>query len=62
MTPELGIIIAQLLLKYGPDLTVKIVELFKKESVSLEDWLVMLNTAKKYEDYAPAIPTVTQPV
>ncbi len=65
MTPELAIIIAQLLLKYGPAVAQSIVEIFHKEAITKEDWdRVFALASKSYDSYVtePALVSVDRPI
>ena len=53
---QLGIIIAQLLLQYGPELAGKFAELVHSDKEpTLDDWRALLKQAatKTYDDYVP---------
>jgi len=58
MTPDQIIIIAQILLKYGPATAQAIVELFRKPSPTAADWDAVFAAARKsYDSYvAPKTP------
>lgn len=56
MTPEMGFLLAQLLLKYGPEYTLAIVKLLHKDDPTPADWITLLSDPPKYEQLAPAIP------
>lgn len=49
MTPEMALVIAQLLLKYGPPTALAIAELFQKKEHSLEDWQKIFGQVRTYE-------------
>lgn len=59
MPPELILLTAQLLLKYGPTVAQDFVILFHKGDPTLDDWKALFAKVKTYEDYAPPIPTAT---
>jgi len=48
---ELGILIAQLLLKFGPDLAEEIVILLHKADPTLQDWQALFAKVRKLDDY-----------
>jgi hypothetical protein len=49
MTPELGLIIAQTLLRYGPAIALDIATLFSKKEHSLDDWKAIFEKVKTYD-------------
>lgn len=53
MDPATITLIAGILLKYGPDMMMKFVAMYKKKEVVQEDWdeVFKLATEKSYEDY-----------
>ena len=48
MTPEIGIIIAQALIKYGPDIAAEIATIFSRPTHTLQDWLSVFEKCKTY--------------
>jgi hypothetical protein len=48
---ELGILIASLLLKFGPALAEEIAILIHKENATLEDWQAIFAKVRKLDDY-----------
>jgi len=49
---ETTILIAQLLLKYGPGVAAGVAALFEKKEVTLDDWQKVFAMAEKsYDDY-----------
>jgi|GEM_PF-2663955 len=49
---ETTLLIAQLLLKYGPGVAAVVAALFEKKEVTLEDWQKVFAMAEKsYDDY-----------
>lgn len=59
MTPELALLIGQILLKYGPTVAQATVEIFQKPAPTPEDWTKVFALARKsYDDYVrpPANP------
>lgn len=52
MSPQLITLILQALITYGPVVTKEIVNLFKKQNPTLEDWDKIFDmAAKSYDDY-----------
>lgn len=53
MTPQLGILIFQALLTYGPDAARELRNLFSKQTIDPADWdkVFLLAKTKRYEDY-----------
>lgn len=49
MTPEIGLIIAQSLLKYGPGIAQEIAIIFSKPEHTIDDWLAVFDKVKSYE-------------
>lgn len=62
MTPEMGFLLAQLLLKYGPEYALAIVNLLHKADPTPADWITLLSNPPIYEQLAPAIPDDPLPV
>lgn len=56
MDPQLAIIIAQLLLRYGPGVAEAFVTIFHKQEVTLEDWTALLAKVKTYDQYVSPTP------
>jgi hypothetical protein len=56
MSPQLILVVAQLLLKYGVDAARSFVLLFQKGDPTIEDWNALFDKVKTYEDYAPPVP------
>lgn len=59
---QLGIVIAQLLLQYGPDLAAKFVDIIHSDKEpTIDDWRQLLAkaSAKSYDDYLTAAQTKT---
>ena len=52
MNAEMALLIAQLLLKYGPDVARGVSDIFKKDAPTAEDWEKVFKMAEKsYEEY-----------
>jgi hypothetical protein len=50
------IIIAEALMKYGPSVARALVEIFKKDDPTAEDWEKVFALAEKsYDDYVPPV-------
>lgn len=49
MTPEMAVLIAQLLLKYGPGIAQSVASLFEKKEHTLQDWEDIFSKVKTYE-------------
>lgn len=61
MPPQLILLTAQLLLKYGPTVAQDFVILFHKDAPTLDDWKALFAKVKTYEDYAPPVLAPTAP-
>lgn len=58
MNQQTALIIAGLLLKYGPELARRVAALFAKQEISLADWeAVFVLADKSFDSYVPNIPT-----
>lgn len=57
MNPQLVILIAEALIKYGPDVARGLRDIFSKDTVTKEDWdaVFTLAAAKSYDDYVKSI-------
>ena len=52
MNPAIVMLIVEAFIKYGPQLAMKLVELFEKQTVTKEDFDNVFKLAEKsYEDY-----------
>lgn len=57
MNQETTLIIAGLLLKYGPELARKVAAIFAKQDISLADWEAVFELAEKpFDAYVPDVP------
>jgi len=54
MSPELILVVAQLLLKYGPELAQGFVSILHKTDPTLDDWAAVFAHAKTYDQYVAA--------
>lgn len=55
MTPEMMILVAQILLKYGPVVAEELAVLFHAPDPTLADWQALFAKVKTYEDYVPNV-------
>lgn len=57
MNQETALIIAGLLLKYGPELARQVAALFAKKDITLADWEKVFALAETtFETYVPTVP------
>lgn len=57
MNQETAILIAGLLLKYGPELARRVADIFAKKDITLTDWEAVFKLAEKpFESYVPNPP------
>ena len=50
MTPEIGLLIGQALLKYGPEIATAIAGIFQKKTHTIEDWNAIFAKVKTYAE------------
>lgn len=51
MTPEMIVLIVQVLIKYGPDAAAAIQKLFQTAAPTQADWDELFSKVKSFEDY-----------